>query len=194
MRSTVRISTLVLVLFLLLIPLAAQADGPCPDDPEASKDCNPEAPPFYVVINRSFEDLDRAGTGCQPIILENPDCTDCCGEDEDCAAAEAELEQIVCPMLAEEVEWMDAGQTEVVYQMCCDCSQSDDGEWAYRVRLLHADGTCPIDPDNPGCYEGLPPGTGIDLPAPVIIAGLALMGAALLAGGVVMRRRSLQAA
>jgi hypothetical protein len=59
---------------------------------------------------------------------------------------------------------------------------------------LSEDGTCPIDPDNPGCYDGLPPGTGIDLPAPVIIAGLALIGAALLAGGAWMRRRSLHAA
>jgi hypothetical protein len=194
MRSTLRISALVLLLFLLLVPLAVQASGPCPDDPEAFKDCNPEAPPFYVVINRSFQDLDRAGTGCQPIILENPDCEDCCGEDEDCMLAEADLEQNVCPMLAEEVDWMDQGQTEVVYQMCCDCSESDEGAWTYRLRLLQEDGTCPIDPDNPGCYEGLPPGTGIDLPAPVIVAGLALIGAVLVAGGLVMHRRSLQSA
>jgi hypothetical protein len=196
MRSTVRISALVLLLFLLLVPLAVQADGegPCPDDHEAFKDCNPEAPPFYVVINRTFEDLDRAGTGCQPIILENPDCEACCDADQACADAEADLEQNVCPLLVAQVDWVDPAQTEVVYQMCCDCTQSEDGNWWYRVRLLHQDGTCPIDPDNQGCYEGLPPGTGIDLPAPVIIAGLALMGGALLAGGIVMRRRSLHAA
>jgi hypothetical protein len=193
MRSIARFSVLILVL-LLLAPLAAQAEGPCPDDPEAFKDCNPEAPPFYVVINRSFEDLNRAGTGCQPIILEHPECEDCCGEDEACATAEADLEENICPLLAAEVEWMDDGQTEVVYQMCCDCSQSSEGTWKYRVRILSSDGTCPIDPDNPGCYEGLPPGTGIDLPAPVIVAGLAIIGAVLLAGGVMVRRRNPQVA
>jgi hypothetical protein len=38
--------------------------------------------------------------------------------------------------------------------------------------------------------EGLPPDTGIDLPAPIIVGGLALLGAALLAVGTVMRRRA----
>jgi hypothetical protein len=42
-----------------------------------------------------------------------------------------------------------------------------------------------------GWYDGLPPGTGIDLPAPVIIGGLALMGGGLLAAGVLVRRRTL---
>ncbi len=194
MRSTLRISALVLVLVLLLIPLTVQASGPCPDDPEMSKDCIPEAPPFYVIINRSLEDLNRAGTGCQPIILEHSDCTDCCGQDDACLLAEADVEQNVCPALAVEVDWQDNGQTEIVYQMCCDCLESEEGNWKYRVRLLHQDGTCPIDPDNPGCYEGLPPGTGIDLPTPIIIGGLFLIGAALLAAGLVVRRRSLQVA
>ncbi len=194
MRSTLRISALVLVFLLQLMPLTVLASGPRPDGPEMSKDCIPEAPPFYVIINRSFEDLNRAGTGCQPIILEHTDCTDCCGEDDACLIAETDIEQNVCPALAAEVDWVDGGQTEIVYQMCCDCLESEEDSWKYRVRLLHQDGTCPIDPDNPGCYEGRPPGTGIDLPTPIIIGGFFLIGAVLLATGLVVRHRSLQVA
>ena len=194
MRLTFRSAAIALVLLLLLAPLTTQASGPCPDDPELSKDCYPDTPPFYVVINRSFEDLHRTGSGCQPIILNHPNCEDCCGEDKACFDAEADLETRVCPMLAAEVEWENAGQTEIVYQMCCDCSTSAEGIWKYRVRLLHEDGTCPIDPDNPGCYEGLPPGTGIELPAPLIIGGLAAIGMVLLGGGLLVRRRTIRAA
>jgi hypothetical protein len=42
--------------------------------------------------------------------------------------------------------------------------------------------------------DGLPPGTGIDLPAPVIVAGLAALGAGLLAAGLVLRRRTVRMA
>ena len=74
MRLTFRSAAIALVLLLLLAPLTTQASGPCPDDPELSKDCYPDTPPFYVVINRSVEDLDRTGSGCQPIILNHPNC------------------------------------------------------------------------------------------------------------------------
>jgi hypothetical protein len=195
MRSTIRVLALILVLLALLVPLATYASGgPCPDDPELSKDCDQEAPPFYVVINRSFEDLTRPGTGCQPIILNNPDCTDCCGEDEACAAASDQVEEEVCPLLAEKVEWVSEAQTEIVYEMCCNCATDPDGTWKYRVRLLTEDGRCPIDEQNPGCYDGLPPGTGVDLPAPVIVGGLAVIGAGLLGVGLVLRRRSVRIA
>jgi hypothetical protein len=40
----------------------------------------------------------------------------------------------------------------------------------------------------------LPPGTGIDLPAPVILGGLVAIGAVLLAAGLLVRRRTLRVA
>ncbi len=166
-------------------------DADCPDDPELSKDCNPSAPPFYVVVNRQFEDLSRAGTGCQPIILKHPDCEDCCNlQDPACLAAEEDLQTRVCPVLASRVDWSKSTGTEVVYQMCCGSSDVCDGKWFFRIRLLQKDGTCPIDPNNSGCYDCLPPGTGIDLPAPFIIGGLAAIGVVLLAAAWVLRRRA----
>ena len=197
MRPTLRILVLILVLMALLMPLAAQADGgKCPDDPELMKDCDDAPPPFYVVLNRDFEAIDnRTGSGCQPIILDNPGCTYCCDEEGDIACLDAEvyLEDEVCPKLADRVDWAAEGDNVILYEMCCDCVTDPDGVWTHRVRLLRADGTCDIDPDNDGCYEMLPPGTGIDLPAPVIIGGLALMGLGLLATGVLVRRKSVQA-
>ncbi len=194
MRSTLRITGLLLLLLALMLPLAGYAQGGgCPDDPNIP--CVSETPPFYIVINRDFEDLTRTGSGCQPIILNHPDIEDCCGESEALAEANFDVETNVCPLLADRVDWAALGEdpTVIVYQMCCDCS-TDTDEWRYRVRLLEEDGTCPIDPNNPGCYEDLPPGTGIDLPAPVIIGGLAVMGAALLGVGMVVRRRSVRLA
>jgi hypothetical protein len=195
MRSTLRVLALVLVLLALLAPLATfAADGPCPDDPVLSANCSQEAPPFYVVINRSFEDLTRPGSGCQPIILNNPDCVDCCGDDAACIAASDQVVEEVCPLLATRVEWVSEAQTEIVYEMCCNCATDPDGTWQYRVRLLQEDGSCPIDPQNDLCYDGLPPGTGIDLPAPLIVGGLAVVGAGLLGVGLVLRRRSVKLA
>jgi hypothetical protein len=77
--------------------------------------------------------------------------------------------------------------------MCCACEVDPEGEWLFRIRLLDDAGDCPIDPDNPDWIEGLPPGTGIDLPAPLIVGGLAVLGAGLLAAGVVVRRRTVKA-
>jgi hypothetical protein len=194
MRSTLRIAGLLLLLSALLLPLVGHAQTvKCPDDPNIP--CVSETPPFYVVINRSFEDLTRTGSGCQPIILNHPDIVDCCGESAALAAANFDVETNVCPLLADRVTWPVNGDTPtvIVYQMCCDCSTTTD-EWRYRVRLLQPDGTCPIDPQNPGCYEGLPPGTGIDLPAPLIVGGLALLGVALVTTGMVVRRRSVRLA
>jgi hypothetical protein len=140
-----------------------------------------------VVINRSFEDLSRPGTGCQPIILNHPECQACCSDD--CSAASSEVETVVCPELAEKVAWAGVAQTEIVYEMCCDCEADPEGLWSFRIRLLHEDGTCPIDEQNPDCYPGLPPGTGVDLPTPVIVGGLAAIGLGLVAVGVGVRRR-----
>lgn len=190
MRSILRIAALSLVLLALLVPVAAFAsDGPCPDDPVLSADCNQAAPPYYVVINRGVEYLypERPGTGCQPIILNHPECLDCVGAE--CAAAVAQLETEVCPSLPPPP----AGKVHVVYEMCCACLVNPDGDWMFRIRLLDDTGACPIDPDNPDWIQGLPPGTGIDLPAPVIIGGLAVLGAGLLAAGVVVRRRTVKA-
>jgi hypothetical protein len=216
MRPTVRIVALILALAVLVVPLTAYArvlsldeavlskaeansdtfqspipsDGTCPDDPVASQNCDPTAPPFYVVINRSVEILDeRPGTGCQPWILNHPEITDCAAE-----ADSIDIEGEVCgPMLYKRVTNED-GSDPILYEMCCDCSTITEGTWMFRVRNWMADGTCPLDPENDQWIEGLPPGTGIDLPAPVIVGGLALLGAALLATGMVLRRRTLRLA
>lgn len=186
MRSSLRAVGLILMLLVLLVPLAAHAasGGPCPDDLDLAKDCNTTAPPYYVVVNRSVEYLDRPGTGCQPIILKHPDCTDCTTG----ACTSIDIEAEVCkPLLAGKVA---TGETAVVYEMCCACASNPDGDWMFRVRKLDSDGNCPIDPENQDWITDLPLGTGIDLPAPVIVAGLAAIGLAFLATGVGLRRRS----
>jgi hypothetical protein len=162
----------------------------CPDDPELSKNCTSTAPPFYVVVNRSFEDLSRPGTGCQPIILKQPECKDCCNpEDPACNAANTDMETRVCPLLAKRVDWSKSSGTETVYQMCCGETPECKGNmWSYRIRELRSDGTCPIQDET--CYACLPPGTGIDLPGPVIVGGLAIIGLGMLAVGVVIRTRT----
>jgi hypothetical protein len=187
MRSTLRIAAFLLVLVALLIPMAVSAQEPCPDDPVLAADCNQTAPPYYVVINRSVEYLypDRPGTGCQPIILNNPDCTDCMTGD----CATIDVEATVCSTLPAPP----VGEEHIVYEMCCNCAVDPDGDWVFRIRLLQSDGTCPIDPDNAEWIQGLPPGTGIDLPMPVIVGGLVVLGGALLGVGMVVRRRSVQA-
>jgi hypothetical protein len=190
MRSTLRITAFILVLLALLAPLATYAsNGPCPDDPVLSKECVAVAPPYYVVTNRSVEHLypERPGTGCQPIILKHPDCLNCC-QGAECMPPAIDVQSEVCQYLPKPP----AGQTHIVYEMCCDCTVNPSGEWWFRVRLLQDDGTCPIDGDNEGCYKGLPPGTGVDLPAPIIIGGLVVTGAGLLAAGVLVRRRALR--
>jgi len=191
MRSIVKFTALMLMLLALLVPLTSYASGgKCPDDPELSKTCDQEAPPYYVVINRDFEALDRLGTGCQPIILDFPECDTCCdqGQDQACRDAATYMQANVCPELADEVDWT-ATDSVVLYQMCCDCGTAE-GTWMYRVRLLREDGSCEIDPQNDGCYEGLPPGTGIELPTTVVAGGLAVVGALMLGVGIVVRRRS----
>ena len=166
----------------------------CPDNPELSKNCVSVAPPFYVVTNRTFEDLSRPGTGCQPIILNHPDCKDCCNlENAACNAVETDMMTRVCPLLAKRVDWSQSSGRETVYQMCCGETPLCQGnKWSYRIRELLPDGTCPIRDET--CYSCLPPGTGIDLPAPVIVGGLAVLGLALMGVGMVLRRRTGKAA
>jgi hypothetical protein len=186
MRSVPKLVALVLALLVLFVPLVAYAsdEGPCPDDLEMMKDCDQEAPPHYVVINRSVEFKDRPGTGCQPIILKNPECKDCTGPD--CTTIDVETE--VCkPLLAGKVP---SGETQIVYEMCCACASNPEGDWAFRIRDLDSEGNCPISQDNPDWIRGLPAGTGIDLPAPIIAAALAVAGLGLLVLGVVLRRRA----
>ena len=198
MRSILRAGALSLVLLALLVPLAAYAsDGPCPDDLEAFKDCDIEAPPYYVVLNRSQEHLtDRPGTGCQPWILNHPECKDCSGKECEplppMSAGSPDIEAEVCgPMLSKRQE--DNGQDPILYELCCDCSTAQ-GEWKFRIREWRADGTCPVTQPADGWYDGLPPGTGIELPVPVIVGGLVVIGAGLLAAGAVLRRRTLSTA
>jgi hypothetical protein len=71
--------------------------------------------------------------------------------------------------------------------MCCNCPAADpDGVWLYREYELDGLGGCKMVED---WSEGLPPGTGIDLPAPLIVGGLAALGAICLGAGLVIRRR-----
>lgn len=190
MRPILRTTALVLVLLVLLMPLVAYAKGkppgPCPDDPVASKNCNKKTPPYYVVTNRYEQHLwDRPGSGCQPFILKNPKCTDCANAaDPACSAIDVNVD--VCQAVMAK-KGMPAGQ---VYEMCCNCAANPKGTWVYRIRTFDGK-ACP----NPGQWNtGLPPGTGIDLPAPLIIGGLAAMGAGFLAAGVLVRRRTLRTA
>ena len=95
-------------------------------------------------------------------------------------------------------DWDEEDEPVVLYEMCCDCEPDPDGDWMYTERELYEDGTCPIALDENEqpleCLEGLPPGTGIDLPAPVIIGGLAIIGAGLLGAGLLVRRRTVRVA
>jgi len=198
MRSILRIAALVLMLLALLLPLVAYASGgPCPDDPVASKNCDNEAPPYYVVLNRSEEHLtDRPGTGCQPWILKHPECKDCTGKECEpeppMSAGSPDIEAEVCkPMLS--MRKTDNGKDPILYELCCNCTTAE-GAWLFRVREWHSDGTCPVIQPDDGWMKGLPPGTGIDLPAPVIVGGLALIGAGLVAAGLLVRRRALRTA
>lgn len=190
MRFALRIAVLALVFLMLLAPIAGYAsDGPCPDDPELAKNCASQTPPFYVVSNRSFERLgSQYGTGCQPWILENPDCKACADESDACHAAAIDVEQLIC---GGEMPAVGAQAGDILFEMCCNCPDDNpDGAWMYRERVLQErDGAweCP----DPGPWvEGLPPETGIDLPAPIIVGGLALIGLALLAAGVMVHLRT----
>lgn len=176
MRFPLRISVLVLVLLVLSLPVAAfAADGPCPDDPVAFENCYDETPPYFVVINRSVEEFDRPATGCQPIILAHPEC-------EDCTAAECDID-----IQTEVCQYLPAAAGDLLYALCCNCAVDPDGEWMYRIYELDGLGGCALEQD---WTEGLPPGTGIDLPAPFVVGGLAVFGIALLAVGLVIRRKS----
>lgn len=182
MRTIVRSAAIVVLLVALLVPLVSYAGkGPCPDDPVASKNCATEAPPYYVVINRSAEHLypERPGTGCQPIVLKHPECTDCTTPECDAIDIQAE----VCKDLP-------AAAGDTLYVMCCNCPSADpEGAWKYRTYELDGAGACKMVED---WTDGLPPRTGIDLPAPVIVGGLAALGAGLLAAGMVLRRRTVK--
>lgn len=195
MRSTLRITALIVVLLVLLVPLVAQAKGgPCPDDPVASKNCFTQTPPYFVVSNRSFERFGpQYGTGCQPWILENPNCIACDSGSAECDAAAVDVEQIICGY---EMPNAGAQDGDTLIEMCCNCPASDPaGTWMWRERTLQLSPTGAWECPNPGPWnEGLPPGTGIDLPAPVIIGGLGVIGAALLAAGLLVRRRTLRVA
>jgi len=194
MRTKLRIIALIMVLAVLLVPLTTYASGhgpwghvpsgPCPDDPKLSKDCVKPAPPFYVVINRSTELLkERPGTGCQPFILDHPKIDNCVDE-----ADSIDLEAEVCkPMLDKWVANKD-GSNPYLYEMCCDCAQPN-GTWLFRLREWQPDGDCPI---IQGWTRGLPPGTGIDLPTPLVVGGLAFLGVGLVSVGLVVRRRSMR--
>jgi len=187
MRVILRLTVLVLVLLILLVPLISYAsEGPCPDDPVASQNCNSVAPPYYIVTNRTEEHLvDRPGTGCQPFILKHPDCVDCFDAGgSPCQGIDINVE--VCQAVMAP-RGLPAGD---VYEMCCACATDPDGAWVYRVRQFDGS-SCPLTTAGEW-QEGLPPGTGIDLPTPLIIGGLAVIGAGLLAVGVLVRRRALR--
>ena len=183
MRSILRVSALILVLLALMMPLVAYAQVPCPDDPTV--ECYPDAPPYFVVTNRDEEHLtDRPGTGCQPFILANPDCEDCAT---DAACLAIDINADVCEAVMAP-RGLEAGE---VFEMCCNCVSDPTGDWVYRVWDFDGS-TCTLVSES--WQRGLPLGTGIDLPAPLIIGGAMLLGGGLLAAGLLVRRRSLQTA
>ena len=149
-------------------------------------ECYPEAPPSYIVTNRAEAHLtDRPGTGCQPFIMANPTCIDCTStSDGICSVIDVDTDVCQAVMAAQS---MPAGD---VYEMCCNCITDPAGNWVYRIRYF--DGLTCSDPGE--WMDGLPPGTGIDLPVPLIIGGAVLLGGCLLAAGLLVRRRSLQTA
>ncbi len=191
MRSILRITLLMFVLLALLAPVASYASGgPCPDDPEASKTCAQTAPPFYVVVNRDFDRLGpKYGTGCQPWILNNPDCKDCDSGSDACVAAAIDVEQIIC---GREMPNAGAQEGDTLFEMCCDCAGDPKGTWMYRTRILQFNEEieaweCPQFSE---WEKGLPPDTGINLPAPLVVGGLAIVGVGLVGTGLVVRRRT----
>jgi hypothetical protein len=195
MRSSLRLAGGLLLLVALFLPVAGYAGGgACPDDLVAAQNCAQQAPPYYVVVNRDFERLGpQYGTGCQPWILEHPDCTDCSSGSQACLAAAIDVEQIICGY---EMPNAGAQAGDVLFEMCCNCGAGANGAWMYRQRTLQHNATtnaweCP---DYGEWQSGLPPRTGIDLPAPLVVGGLGVVGAGLLAVGLVMRRRTVRAA
>jgi len=177
MRFTWRTAALVLAL-LALLPMAVSASGgPCPDDPYGSANCANQTPPYYVVINRSVEHFNRPATGCQPIILRHPECTDCYS-----SQCNIDIQEEVC-------QYLPAAAGETLYAMCCNCATNPNGDWMHRIYQLDGTGGCTMTQD---WSPGLPPRTGIDLPVPFIVGGLALLGVALVTVGVLIRRRSVQ--
>lgn len=187
MRSTIRIAALILVMGVLLVPLVAFASGgPCPDDPVLSKNCYQTAPPYYVVINRTEEHLwDRPGTGCQPFILKHPECKGC-ETDANCSAIDINAEVCQTVLSAR------AAAPGTVYEMCCNCAIDPNGYWVYRE--WNWDGTTCTLTNQQWIIRQLPPGTGIDLPAPLIVGGLVVLGLGLLAAGLLVRRRTVRLA
>ena len=181
MRSTLRIAALIVVLPVLLVPLGTYAAEPCPDDPTGSANCLDTAPPYFVVLNRSVEIFDRPGTGCQPIILDHPECQDCTAPE--CTGIDIEDE--VC-------QYLPAAAGDELFVLCCNCAADPAGDWMYATYELDGTGGCTMVSD--GFMQGLPPGTGIDLPAPIIIGALVLAAAVLVAAGLVVRRRTVQTA
>jgi hypothetical protein len=117
--------------------------------------------------------------------MANPDCVDCMSTtDGFCSVIDVDTDVCQAVMAAQAMPVGD------VYEMCCNCIADPTGDWVYRIRYF--DGTsCP---EYGEWLTGLPPGTGIDLPVPLIIAGAALLGGGLLAAGLLVRRRSLQTA
>ncbi len=192
MRSVLRVSLLLFVLLALLLPLTAYASGgPCPDDPVGTMNCAQQAPPYYVVINRDFDRLGpEYGTGCQPWILANPMCDNCDDvNNADCAAAAHDVEMTIC---GDQMPLAGAQDGDTLFEMCCNCGSGPDGTWMYRTRVLHYNANinafeCPEPSD---WQKGLPPRTGIDLPAQFIVGGLAFAGVALVGTGLVVRRRT----
>ncbi len=180
MRSALKSTALILVLLALLVPFVGYAQAPCPDDPAAFADCDPEPPPYYVVINRSVEYFDRPASGCQPIILNHPECEDCTAPE-----CDIDIETEVC-------QYLPAAAGDTLYAMCCNCALDPEGEWLYQIYTLDGLGGCTLASE--GWIEGLPPNTGIDLPAPVIVGGLAVLGLGLVVLAIGLRKRASLAA
>lgn len=163
------------VICVLLVTLAVQAQDSIRSDLwNSSGGCNSEAPPYYVVINDSSQDLTLPGTGCNPWFLKHPEVTDCMNQ-ADLIDLEAEL---CIPKLSERVAT--DGFDPVLYEVCYDHG-APQGTFMFRIREWREDGSCPFLGDNPQWLEGLPPGTGgpgalLEIPAGVSIPPDTVLG------------------
>ena len=91
----------------------------------------------------------------------------------------------------------DAQLDTVINDQVCDIYNGGDlyqifpGSYRYHVVTWYGIGDCRVTATYD--YAGYPPSTGVDLATPYVVGAVALVGAGLVAAGIVIRRRKLTA-